>query len=559
MSDPRESIIRRFFEAMNTKHRPAVMAVAALFVWSVSPFAGPAAAVGAQRDSADIAKKVFPSVVRVEAQNHTRKVATGIVVEKGGYVVTTALISPRDQKIVITTADGKKIDAEFLGFDTETQLALIRAKDAGLPALAMGKSSDLSAGSWICVVGVSPESTAAVTQGIVSSIGEDRLRLNVWVTPGTSGGPVVDEKGRMVGLLRGIYVEEKPVVFQFRDREQAGSGVVISRGEASSSGMAMAVPVDVVKDVAAQIREKGRVERGWLGVGIGQNAEGQVVIAQIDPESPAELAKLRPGDVVLRIGDKTITGSDHLAAEIRKRKPGQEVTLQVERDGQPQDVKVKLGEYAEADARREMEVRFPRLFPPGAPDKAVMAAPAQPSRPARPAWVFEQQKYIGVYPMELNRELAEHYGVKEGTGLLVSRLTEGGPAAKAGLKVGDVIIRVDGRRVESTNDLIDRIQAKSKGDKVKAEVLRDKKTVNLEIEVAEDKSEGIFDPGSLRDALGSWQDYTDAFEMELRKWRSDHLPEIRENMKKIQEEMAVKGKESAKEITALFKGVLRRV
>lgn len=117
---------------MNTKHKPAVMALAALFVWSVSPLAGPAAAAGAQRDSADIAKKVFPSVVRVEAQNHTRKVATGIVVEKGGYVVTTALVSPRDQKIVITTADGKKIDAEFLGFDTETQLALIRAKDAGL-------------------------------------------------------------------------------------------------------------------------------------------------------------------------------------------------------------------------------------------------------------------------------------------------------------------------------------------------------------------------------------------------------------------------------------------
>jgi S1-C subfamily serine protease len=536
--------------------------MAAWLVWSLSPLPGPAAATGAQRDSADIAKKIYPSVVRVEAQNHTRKVATGVVVEKGGYVVTTALISPRDQKIVITTADGRKVDAEFLGFDTETQLALIKAKDAGLPALAMGKGADLSAGSWICVVGVSPESTPAVTQGIVSSIGEDRLRLNVWVTPGSSGGPVVDEKGRMVGLLRGIYVEEKPVVFQFRDREQAGSGVVISRGEAPSSGMALAVPVDVVLDVAVQIKEKGKVERGWLGVGIGTDEDGRVVIGQVDPESPAELANLMPGDIVLRIGDKDVLGPDRLAAEIRKRKPGQEVTLRIERDGKPRDVKVKLGEYDQDDAKRELEFRFPRLFPPvppAAPDKAVKRVPAAPARPARPAWVFEQRKYIGVYPMELNRELAEHYGVKEGTGLLVSRLTEGGPAEKAGLRVGDIIVRVDGQRIESTNDLIDRIQARSKGDKVKIEALRDKKAVTLEVEVAEDKSGGLFDPDSFRDALGSWQDYTDAFEIELRKWQSDHLPEIRESMKKIQEEMAVKSKESAKEIKALFKGILRRV
>ncbi len=548
---------------MNMKHGSALTAMVVLFVAGLSPLAGPAAAMGAQRDSADIAKKVYPSVVRVEAQNHTRKVATGVVVEKGGYIVTTALISPRDQRIVVTTADGKTIEAEFLGFDTETQLALVRAKDAaGLPALAAGRAADLSAGSWICVVGVSPESAPAVTQGIVSSIAEDRLRLNVWVTPGTSGGPVVDDKGRMVGLLRGIYVEEKPVVFQFRDREQTGSGLVISRGEAPSSGMAVAVPVDVVKDVAAQIKDKGWVERGWLGVGIGQDADGRIIIGQVDRESPAELAKLRPGDIILKIGDKDIAGPDQLAAEIRKRKPGQEVTLRIERDGKPQDVKVKLGEYAEADARRELEFRFPRLFPPPPEQPAAPAAPkglAAPAVPARPAWAFEQRKYIGIYPLELNRELAEHYGVKDGTGLLVSRLTAGGPAEKAGLKVGDVIVRVDGRRVESTNDLIDRIQAKAKGDKVKVEVLREKKTVSLEIEVAEESSGGFFGPEGLRDALESWQGATDAFETVLKRWRSDHLPEIRENLKRIQEEMAVKSKESAKEVAALVRGVLRRV
>ncbi|MCK7481480.1 MAG: S1C family serine protease [Candidatus Moduliflexus flocculans] len=126
--------------------------------------------------------------------------------------------------------------------------------------------------------------------------------------------------------------------------------------------MALAVPVDVVRDIVAQIKEKGRVERGWMGVGIGVDESGRTVIGAVDPESPAELAKLRLGDVVLKIGDRDVTGPDVLAAEIRKKKPGQEVTLKIERDGKPLDVKVKLGELAEADRMKEMDVRFPGLF-----------------------------------------------------------------------------------------------------------------------------------------------------------------------------------------------------
>ncbi len=234
-------------EGMNKMIKPALVIMASLAVLASSFGAETAAAkaTGSEPDIADIAKKVFPSVVRVEVQNHTRRVATGVVIEKGGYVVTTALISPRDEKITITTSDGKTMDAEFLGLDTETQLALLKAKDADLPALALGKPADLAPGSWICVIGVSPERTAAVTQGIVSSVAEDKLRLNVWVTPGSSGGPVVDAGGRMVGLLRGIYMEEKPVVFQFRDREQAGCrlcdeqpgrGALVGHGPGRSGG-----------------------------------------------------------------------------------------------------------------------------------------------------------------------------------------------------------------------------------------------------------------------------------------------------------------------------------
>lgn len=525
---------------MMNKMIKAALVVTAGFVLAAASYGSEVAAAN-DADIAAVAKKVYPSVVRVEVRDGMRRVATGVVVEKGGFIVTTALVSPRGDTIEITTSEGKTMPAEFLGFDTETQLALLKAKGGELPAVGLGKASELGPGSWICVLGVSPERTAAVTQGIVSSVAEDKLRLNVWVTPGSSGAPVVDANGRVVGLLRGIYMEERPVVFQFRDREQAGSGYVVSnKAEAPSSGMALAVPVDVVMDVVAQIKDKGRVERGWLGIGIGQDDEGRTIIGSVDRESPAELAKLQPGDVVLKIGGRDVTGPDVLAGEIRKTKPGQDVTLKIERDGKPLDVKAKLGELAEDDAMREMDLRFPDLFgrvpPPGAAPAPTPGAPrGEAPRPLMPrAFEWETRKYIGISGMDLSRELAQRFGVQEGTGVMVAQLTAGGPAAKAKLLVGDIILSIDGKRVQTVNDLIDLVQTKAKGSKVRVEVLRDKKPMSFDVEVAEEESGAVLGSDELQSFLESWQGYTDALQKELKNWNGGRpLPGQRGRLRRI--------------------------
>ena len=464
----------------------------------------------------------------------------------------TALISPREEVITVITMDGKRVKADFVGLDSHTRLAVLKAKEKLPAAIACGKAEGLTPGAWVGVVSLSPENTPAVTQGIISSVAPDWLRLNVWVMGGASGSPVVNKDGQMIGLLRGAYFEDNPVLFEFHEQQVVGQGYAFSRAAAPSSGMAQAIPIDIVKDIYSQIKDKGKVERGWLGVQIGMNENGQTFMVTVDPESPAELAKIVEGDVVLKIGVRDVTTSDVLAAEIRKRKPGQDVTLKIERNGKPMDIKVKLGEFPENEAFREMELRFPGIFGPDmlppaalAPKSALpgMAARSDAPRPLAPntqEWSFETRKSIGLYGRELNPELAAYFGVKEGMGLLVSKLDEGGPAEKAKLQVGDVIIRADGKRVEFANDLIDLVLAKPKGSKIKLEILRDKKAMTIDVEVSEEESGGLFDSGDFQGFLESWQGYTDAFKNEINKWQSEGLPELRQNLKKISQKGLLK-------------------
>jgi len=448
-----------------------------------------------------VAKAVSAAVVKVEARNGMRKVAMGVVMDKDGYIVTTALISPKEETITVITADGKRFKADFVGLDSQTRLAVLKTKDKLPSAVTLGKSEGLAPGAWVGVISLSPENTPAVSQGIISSVAPDWLRLNVWIVRGASGSPVVNKDGQMIGLLRGAYYEDNPVLLEFREQQVVGSGYAFSRAEAPASGMAQAIPIDIVKDVYGQIRDKGKVERGWLGVSVRDSEDGQAVIAGVEPDSPASLAKLKEGDIILKLEGKEITGPEVLTSEVRLRKPGRDVTLQINRDGKTLDVKVKLGEYSGKDARLEIERAFPQLFnlpvptprAPQAPRPPVTprVAPA-PTQPAPPKFVWEKRRFMGFYLQETTKELGEYFGLKDGIGLLVTRFTENSPAQKAGLKVGDVIFKADGKNVQSVSELSGILQGKKKGDKVKIEFMRDKKALSADVEVGEEENQGLF-------------------------------------------------------------------
>lgn len=512
-----------------------IMALAGLYGLT---YPGPLAA--ADRDASEIVKKVSPAVVRVEVRNGLRRVATGVIIDKEGYVATTALISPRDEKISIIDHSGNRREGNFLGFDPETRIAFIQVKDKKMTATTPGSAKNLTPGSWVCALGVTPDSGVTVTQGIVSAVASDRLRLNIWITPGMSGGPVLDEKGQLVGILRGVYSEERPIVFRFRDRETTGTGYVYSQAEAPAAGMAMAVPVEVVMNVFQEIKTKGRVERGWLGVSIAEDREGRVVITRVEEKSPAELVKLKTGDRILKIDGREILSTEQLVSEIRSRRPGQDINLTIERDRKSQEVKVKLGAVPEEQARRELEIRFPELFKnlPGFPKRPVL-----PDFPEGEKFEFEfgfeYYRYIGVYLEQLNPDLSKYFGVPEGRGLLVSRINADSPAEKAGLKVGDVIIAADGRRVETLEALTDAIQKKKKGEKIVLEIIRDKKKMKLEVEVAEEKRRSW--PGLRRflEESEEWQKAISEYQDRLKKFQKEMArvrPELEENAHKLYEE-----------------------
>lgn len=474
----------------------------------------------AAEEAAEVLKKVSPSVVKVEVVDGVKRVATGVVIDGDGSIMTTALISPRRERITIRTHDGRIHDAIYVGFDPVTRLALLQVKDKGLQPISRAQREDIFAGDWIAVVSVSPEDTPAITQGIISSISEERIRLNISVLPGASGSPVVNRKGEMVGLLRGPYAEGGPVIFGFRERE-----VVISRGETPTSGLALAVPVDVVKKVADELKEKGRTERGWLGVSLEEDSQGRVRITLVEKGSPAQEAGLRQGDIILKIDGREVANGEFLAREIRNRRPGEEAKFEIERDGKKKEIKVKLGAYPQEEAQRELERWLPEFLRP------------MPKPLSERFRFWERRRFIGIYPEEISPPLAEYFGIKEGKGVLVTQLEPNSPAEKAGIKVGDVIIRADGRRIETIDELNSVIQKKRKGDKVKLELVRDKKSMEIEVEIEEEEGGFAF---SARDWNRFFQDFerrSQELQERLKQWQENQSLRARQNWQKITEEM----------------------
>ncbi len=358
----------------------------------------------------------------------THALGSGFVISKEGLIITNNHVVEKATEIKIKLQTGKEYDAQLVGRDPKTDLALIQVtpdNDFPNPAI-LGDSEALRVGDWVMAVGNPFGLGHTVTTGIISAksriLGagpyDDFLQTDAAINPGNSGGPLFNMKGQVIGI----------------------NTAIIAQGQ----GIGFAIPVNMAKELLPQLKT-GKVIRGWLGIMIqditpelaksfGLKSAKGVLISDVVKGSPSEEAGLLRGDVMLRFDDKEIENAHKLSQMAAATAPNSRVKIDLFRNGKEQTILLKVGAMPE----EEQKIVSP-----------------------------EEQSDWGMMVQELTPQLAQQLGLESGTtGVVISDIKEGSPAAEAGLRSGDLITEVNRTAIKNLNDYQQALQKVKKGDNV---------------------------------------------------------------------------------------------
>ncbi|WP_338765618.1 DegQ family serine endoprotease [Massilia sp. METH4] len=357
-----------------------------------------------------------------EAPSHG--VGSGFIVSADGLILTNAHVVRDASEVTVKLTDRREYRAKVLGSDPKTDVAVLKIDAKNLPVVPLGRSMDVKVGEWVLAIGSPFGLENTVTAGVVSAKGRSLddgsvpfIQTDVAVNPGNSGGPLFNTKGEVVGINSQIY-------------SQTGG----------YQGLSFAIPIDVAQRIKDQIVSTGKVVHAKLGVlvqEVGQSfadsfnlpsPEG-ALIANVEKGSPAEQAGLKPGDVVRSVNGQKIVASGDLSAFVALAKPGDKVTLEVWREGKAVQLAGKLG---------------------NATDR-TLAAVDEDDTPAA-----KSRLGLALRPLDP----VEKQAVGLASGLVIERA--GGAAASAGLQPGDVLLSVNGRPVNSVEQVRDVVSKSSK-------------------------------------------------------------------------------------------------
>jgi len=431
------------FRTIIEKNGPAVVSINT--VRDVQAMGGPQRGPGGPGQMPqipDFLQKFFDQLPQMPRPDRSpvSGIGSGFIISADGYVVSNAHVVAGAEEITVTTADRKELSAELVGMDKRTDLALLKVEGSDLPHLEFGDSSGVEVGQWVLAIGNPFGLEYTATQGIVSGLGRSLPRENytpfiqtdVAVNPGSSGGPLFDLQGNVIGINSQIF-------------SRTGGYM----------GLSFAIPSDIAADVIEQLKTEGRVLRGWLGVTIqdldqalaesfGLDGPKGALVADVMEGGPAAGAGLRQGDVILAYDGERLQRSSELPPLVGGTRPGNEVELKILRGGERRTIEVTIGEFPEEGEQ---------LAGGGAPD----AGP--------------QGGRLGLVIADLDPQQRKQLGI-EGGGVLVRQVEPGSAAEQAGIKPNDVIVAFNQEQIDSSQELIELANNAPPGRSVAVLVIR---------------------------------------------------------------------------------------
>ena len=342
---------------------------------------------------------------------------TGFIIDKTGYIITNNHVVENADKIKVVLKDEREFNAEIVGRDPQTDLALIKVDAKGdLPTVPMGRSADLKVGEWVVAIGNPFGLENTVTAGIVSAKGrvigsgpyDDYIQTDASINPGNSGGPLVDMNGEVVGINTAIL--------------------------AQGHGIGFAIPIDMANAVVAQLKSKGEVTRGWLGVTVqdlkgdlaqyyGVEDKGGVLVADVVAGDPADKAGIKAKDVILKVNGEKVSSSRDLTTKTAGIAVGEKAKITLVRDGKELTLPVTVGK------------------------RAFTLASAEAPRKEK-----AKDSGYGLQVTDMTPEIAGQLNLKGEKGVVVVGVQPDSKAEKAGMQRGDLIVEVNRRNVDSVSD-----------------------------------------------------------------------------------------------------------
>lgn len=320
-----------------------------------------------EEDITNLVESIKPSLVTIETESQLARVerrekvpptfvGSGIIYTSDGYILTTASVVGRMESFKVTLPNQRSARAKLIGTDEQSNLAVLKVDATGLTPAKLGDSDKVKVGSWLTVVGNSYGLPNAVALGLVNGLREDGfIQMSANVSPGNSGGPVLDTYGKVIGLVS-AKLSEPSYVNAIRIYEKAiGKEITIPPREIEipSSGVSLFLPVNRVKSIADQIIKHGSVKRGYLGIypqdlnGIlsqRYNARDGALVIEVVSNSPAEKAGLLNGDVIIEFEGTKVRNSSHIRQLIENKSAGDKAELKILRSGVPKELTAVLGE-----------------------------------------------------------------------------------------------------------------------------------------------------------------------------------------------------------------------